>query len=714
MFRREARIKPARRPSGVKAPPVFADLYGTAEAVPLQNRTIHEDRNIRRGIRRGTLLSRLALAVFALAAAAVWAQTGPGGEQAATAAPAQQAGAAQSAAAVSGQEAAGAQTADSGGETPKHRPSKHDRVEAQKLFTQGAKDVDSNNMRTAMDKFTRAAELDPDEKKYGMADQIAREHLVTDLIQRSDKDKILGHYADARAKIAEAYSVDPGNPMVAQHMSELASAVVAGEPAFRSEDVALSGPIELKPKPGMQSFHIRGGERNIVSQVLQAYGIQPTVDDSVGSQPIRYDVDDVDFAAAERALALASGTFFVPIDPQRMLIAKDTKANHDKFEREAVETVYLPGMAPAQLTEIVTTAKNVFALRTASADALQSALTVRGAPADLNALNTTLKTLMEGRSELLLDVRMYEIDRTKAVNLGAILPNQTTLFNVYSEARNILNSNSSLVQQIISSGLAAPGDWEAILAILIASGQLSNSILTQPFGVFGGGLSMTGVIYQGGSVNMQLNSSDVRAVDQMQLRVLDHEESTIKAGERYPIETSSYSSLSASSLNIPGLSTAGLSSTLSSLGISASQLQAASSLSIPQVQYEDIGLTLRVTPSIEGTSRVFMKFDLTLSSLAGSSINSLPVLNNREYNANTTVGIGESALLVSSLTRQESDAITGIPGVSEIPGFEVSTNKNSSIDIGELAIVITPHLIRAAHHAPSEKMILMPGGPPGP
>ena len=598
--------------------------------------------------------------------------------------------------------------------TPKHRPSKHDRVEAQKLFVQGAKDVDRKDMRAAMDAFTRAAELDPEDHKYAMSDQIAREHLVAELIQQSDKDKILGHFADARAKIAEAYSMDPANPMVAQHMNELASAMVAGEPAVRSETVAAAAPIQLQPKPGLKSFHLRGSERNIISQVLPAYGIQPTVDDSVEPRTVRYDVDDVDFAAAERTLQMATGTFIVPLDPARVLIAKDTKTNRDKFEREAVETVYLPGMAASQLTEIANTAKNVFGLRMASASGGQSALTVRGRSEDLNALNATLTTLLDGRSELELDVRMYEVDRTKAVNLGAILPSQTTLFNVYSEARNILNSNSSLVQEIVSSGLAAPGDWEAILAILIASGQISNSILTQPFGVFGGGLSLTGVAYQGGSANMQLNSSDVRAIDQMQLRVLDREESTIKAGERYPIETSSYSSLGAAPLNIPGLSNAGLSSTLQNLGISASQLQNAASLNIPQVEYQDIGLTLTVTPNIEGTNRVSMKFKLTLSSLAGSSLNSLPVLNNREYTAITAVGIGESALLMSSVSRQESNAITGLPGISEIPGFEVMTNKNSTVDIGELAIVITPHIIRATHRGATEKMILLPSGTPNP
>jgi len=90
------------------------------------------------------------------------------------------------------------------------------------------------------------------------------------------------------------------------------------------------------------------------------------------------------------------------------------------------------------------------------------------------------------------------------------------------------------------------------------------------------------------------------------------------------------------------------------------------------------------------------------------------VLNNREYTAITAVGIGESALLVSSLSRQESNAVTGIPGLSEIPGFQSTTNKNSNLDISELAIVITPHIIRSSHRGATEKMILLPSGTPNP
>ncbi|HEX3662014.1 MAG TPA: hypothetical protein VHU89_11315 [Acidobacteriaceae bacterium] len=608
---------------------------------------------------------------------------------------------------------ASGQTTASGPETPapakKQMASKQDRDRAEDLFLRGAKDVERDELSAAIDIFDKAATLDPGNPKYGIAEDIARQHRVTELVQQADKARVAGHFDEARAGIAEAYRIDPGDPVVAQHVSELAKEMVAGEPAVNAEsDAAVAPPVHLQPKPVRLSWHLRNNERDIISQVLPAYGIQPTLDDSVGVQQIRFDVDNADFATAEQALGLATNSFFVPLDPARALVAKDSRANRTKYEREAEETVYLPGMSQDELAQMINVAKNVFAVKTATSDANQEAITIRGPAENLGALNATLNRLMEGKGEVQLDVRMYEIDRTKAVNLGLILPNTTTLFNVYSEARNLLNSNSSTVQEIISSGLAAPGDWEAILAILIASGQISNSILTQPFGVFGGGLSLTGVVYGGGSLNMQLNSSDVRALDQLQLRVLNGEDATIKTGERYPIETSNYSSLSPSSLSIPGISTSGLSSTLQNLGVNLSQLQSAASEAIPQVDYQDIGLTLKVTPRMQDAKHVSLKLNLQLSSLAGSTLNGLPLMDNRQYQTLTTVGVGETTVLVSSLSRQESNAITGIPGLNDLPGFQDMTNKSSNIDVAELAIVITPHIVRPVRREGGGGMYLVP------
>lgn len=590
-----------------------------------------------------------------------------------------------------------------------HSPSRSDREHAHKLFIQGARALESDDARAALDAFSRAAELDSGNQRYQESEQIARQHVVTDLIQQADKDRIMGHFKDAHAEIAEAFRIDPSDPMVAQHRDELAADVESDAATMQSASPAP--PIRLQPKAVRLSFHLRSSERNLISQVLPAYGIQPTLDDSVGVTMVRFDVDNVDFAQAEQALGLATHTFFVPLDATRALAASDIRSNHEKFDRQGAETLYLPELSSEELTGLVQVARDMFAARVAVASASRNSLTVRAPAAELPALNDTLTGLIDGRSEIELDVRMFEVDRTKAVNLGVILPNQTQLFNVYSEARTILNSNSSLVQQIISSGLAAPGDWEAILGILLASGQVSSSIFSGPFGVFGGGLTMTGIAYQGGSLNLQLNSSDVRALDQIQLRLEDRQEGTLKTGERYPIETSSYSSLGSAPLNIPGLSIPGLSSSLQGLGVSLSSLESAASETIPQVQYQDIGLTLRVTPTVEGMHDVSMKFNMTLSALAGSSINSLPIITNREYSAITSVPIGQTAILLSSLSRQESDAITGIPGLSEIPGFQDTTNKNTNLNIGELVVVITPHIVRGTHQLAQERMIVLPHEP---
>jgi general secretion pathway protein D len=605
--------------------------------------------------------------------------------------------------------AAPAQTSGVENDATQPHTAKADRNKAQKAFLVGAKDLEHNNARGAVDAFTRAVALDPGNKRYAVSLDVAKQHLVGDLIQQADKAKIAGHFSDARAAIQEAYELDPANPTVEAHAEELAADVSAAAPVVKTDDT-LEGPTALTPKDGRHSFHLHTNQRDVIRQVLGAYGIQPTLDDSVPQKVIRYDVDDVNFADVERTLPLVTNTFLVPLDPSRALVARDTKDNRTRFEREAVETVYLPGLQAQDLTDLVTMAKSVFAVPSVTAAPGTGTLTIRGPAGDLDAVNAMVTNLLEGRSELQLDVNMYEVDRTKANEIGAILPTQTTLFNVYSEAAQLLQQNASLVQQIIASGLAAPGDWPEILAILVASGQISNSILSSPFGVFGGGLTMTGVEYQGGSANLQLNSSDVHSVDQMQIRVEDGGEGIIKIGEKYPIETSSYSSLSGTGVNIPGLSTAGISSTLQNLGVNLQSLQAAASEAIPQVQYQDIGLTLDVTPRIENPHSISLKFDLKLTALAGSSINSLPVLNNREYQAVTSVNVGESAVLVSALSKQESDALTGIPGLGDIPGFEATTNKNTNFDYSELAIVITPHLVRPTHQQFAQKMVLLPHG----
>jgi len=94
---------------------------------------------------------------------------------------------------------------------------------------------------------------------------------------------------------------------------------------------------------------------------------------------------------------------------------------------------------------------------------------------------------------------------------------------------------------------------------------------------------------------------------------------------------------------------------------------------------------------------VSLNLEMKISSLAGSTLNNIPILNNRQYSGFVSFRLGDSAILVSDLSKQESLDITGVPGLGELPGFSGTTNRQDTKDVMELAIEITPHLVRSAH-----------------
>jgi general secretion pathway protein D len=571
-------------------------------------------------------------------------------------------------------------------------PSARQTRNAEKFYVQGVRAMEKGDVDAAEKAFTKASQADPSNHNYALDLEIARQHSVTKLIQDADKARLLGQNEVARAKLAQALTLDPKNQEVAQHIDDLAN--LAGLPPD-TVSANFAPPIQLTPKPGKQSFHFRSTEQEVLRRVIEAYGLKSVDDGSLATKTISFDADDVDFAQVARLLSMATDSFMVPLDPARVLVAKDTKENHDKYDRLALETVRLPGLTPTEFSDISNVAKNVFGIQQAVANPASGTLTVRAPAASLAALNRTLVDLLDGKSEVLLDVKIYEVASTRSTLVGVQLPQTTTVFNVSTELNSVISQNSSLVQQIISSGLANAGDFAAIAAILIASGEVTSSILTQPFATFGNGLTLTGLTSNGITGNLSLNMTDTRSLDQIQLRLDDNAEGTIRSGTRYPITTSSYSSIAASSVSIPGITSAGLSSVLSGLGINGNSL--ASAQPIPQVQYQDLGLTLKVTPRIERNDDVVLKLDLKIQALQGASLNGLPVLTNRAYTADIHLRGGASALVVGDLTRQESNAVSGTPGLTELPGFAALSSTTKEFDVSNLAILVTPHILRRRH-----------------
>jgi tetratricopeptide (TPR) repeat protein len=553
-------------------------------------------------------------------------------------------------------------------------PRGKDRRRAAKLYLKGSKLFEQSQFEQAMRDYESAAALDPENRDYGLAAQVARSHAVTALIQAAAKARVRGDLGAGRGALQRARELDPSNPQVLEHVNELADTTLLDQtkPLYEASADTVGGVPALEPSKDLKSFHLKIDRRQLIQQVYKAYGIDATLDQSVSAVQLKFDLENVPFDQAQDLLDVATDTFSVPLDAHRVLVARDTRENRQQFLREEMETVYLPGMTQAEMTEVSNVAKNVFSAQQVAVEQNLGTVTVRAPTKTLDAFNATMRDLVYGRSQVMLDVRIIQIAHNNQRNTGAQLQQQVTAFNVYAEEQAILNANQALVQQIISSGL------------------VSNSIFTNGIALFGGGLTLSGLSPGPATLNLNLNSSDTRELDAVELRLADGEDETLRSGSRYPILTASYSGLATSGVNIPGLTTAGASGGLSSL---LSQISGSTS-QIPQVQYQDIGLTLKATPKVMRSGDVALNVDLKITALSGSFSNGNPILNNRSYSGVITLKENEGAVLMSELDKQESLALSGTPGLTEIPGMNNLTSKDVQSDYATMLVVLTPHLIR--------------------
>ncbi len=550
--------------------------------------------------------------------------------------------------------------------------------------------------------FAAARRLDPANGSYVAAYEIARQQQVGGMLEEANTDRNNGKSAAAKQKLLAALDVDAGNPFVQEHLQSLAAedepAVVSSMPMPQFP----SGLVELAPNKVRATFHLRGKMQKVIQQIFLAYGITAILDDSVPTKDVHIDLTDAPFAEASTAVQLSTDTFIVPLDPQHAVVAKDTPANRQKFERLLLETVFLPGVDSKDMSQAVNMIRTVFSVRQVSVRPESGTLSIRAPEATLRAVNATLARLYLDRPEVVLDVRVYQINSSFQQNLGVSFPQTLNVFNLTSELSSVISQNQSTIAQLIASGLVNPGDLAGIAALLVGLGLVNGSVLNQPFAMFGNGLTLSGLSFGTTTVNASLNISKTRQLDHIQLRAEDSQAQSFLVGSRYPFVTQSYSAGTQSPTSFTSIS-----SLLN--GSNQSNLSAVNPLALaPTVQYEDLGLTMKATPHVLQNNEVQIKLQIKIAALAGASLNQSPIINNRSFETAIQVHDGGSALITGSVSRSEARSLSGIPGLSELPGFAWTASPTTNVTIGKLLIVISPHIISATHSSVASQMMPVP------
>jgi tetratricopeptide (TPR) repeat protein len=559
--------------------------------------------------------------------------------------------------------------------------SKREAAEAKKQFEAALKLRKQGDLSAAFDKFSSAAELNPLSLDYITAREFCREQLAMQALQQGNKAVLDGNEIVAMAAFQRALQYDPTNSYALQRLRD-----VAPEDTQRAQQMSVveqSVPLELQPKPEHHDFHFKGDARSLLTEVTRAYGITAQFDESVKSQRVRFDIQDVNFATAMREANAITKTFWVALTPTQIFLIADTIENRRNFEHLALQTFYLPDATDQQLAEMTNSLRVLLNLRFISQDKAQDTITIRAEPPLLEAADRIIKSLTTGRPEVLLDVRVYAVSTTLARSLGTALPTQFTMFNISPALIAGLGASAgNLINQLISSGGINQANSQAIQALL---GQLQNSttssLLSQPFVSFGGGLTLFGLNAGGVGITptFSLNDSDVKDLEHVTLRASHNDPAVMKIGERVPIINATYA---------PIYNTASIAHVIGNQSYIAP---------FPSFNFEDIGLNLKATPWVHDSGDITLKLELQMRSLGAMNVNGIPIINNREYNGTITVQSGESSVVTGLIDMDDSHTLTGYPFFGNIPGLGYGAslhNKNATED--ELLVVITPHIIRLA------------------
>src|SRR5208337_4904473 len=174
------------------------------------------------------------------------------------------------------------------------------------------------------------------------------------------------------------------------------------------------------------------------------------------------------------------------------------------------------------------------------------------------------------------------------------------------------------------------------------------------------------------SATALLSDSDTKIIQNPQIRALDGQKATLKIGDRVPVATGSFQ---------PGIGGVGINPLVNT-----------------QFQYLDVGVNIDITPRVHAGREISLKLSMDVSAVTSyQNIGGIsqPVIGQRKIENELRLKDGEVSLLGGMLEDQQTKALTGIPGLANVPILKyLFSQTNTDHAENEIVFVLVPHIIR--------------------
>jgi len=490
-------------------------------------------------------------------------------------------------------------------------------------------------------------------------------------VDQGRKLRAMGDPAAALTEYMRALEIDPSNQAAQQEIEETRKqqmSLPAPSGTAQSEQMSqqeatlraigsMSAPVQLKPiSSDPITLHMVEDAKVIYQAIGKAAGLNVLFDPDFTSKRIPVDLSSVSLDDALRIVGAIAGTFWKPVTPNTIFVAQNTRTKRTDLDNLAVQTFYLTNAAQQNDANEVTTALRNLLDPSVKVYLVpsQNAIVMRATMDQLLLAQKLINDLDRTRPEVVVDVAVLEVSKSKERQLGITLP-QT--FGIGLQTLATANSNSNANNNANNGGTATPATTTTNLSL----NDLGN-LNAKNFAVTVGNAT----------ANLLLNDSDTRVLQNPRIRATDGQRATLKIGSKIPVATGSYS--------------AGTAATTVSLGVQT------------QFQYLDVGVNIDMTPTVHYDREISLKLKIEVSTQSGQTTISgvtEPIISQRVIEQEIQLREGEPSILAGLLERDDSRSTAGMPGLGEIPllkYFFGSTDKINKQD--EIVFLLIPHIVR--------------------
>jgi general secretion pathway protein D len=400
-------------------------------------------------------------------------------------------------------------------------------------------------------------------------------------------------------------------------------------------------------------------DSKIVYQTVgKAAGINVLFDPDYTSKRIQVDLANTDLYDALRIIGVLSGTFWRPITANTIFVAQNTRSKRSELDEEAVQTFYLTNISQQNdFTDIQTALRNMFQTAKIYGVASQNAIIMRGTPDELLLAQKLIDDLDKAKPEVVVDVAVLEVSRNYERTIGIQLPQNATVNFQASNFNQTNTGTSSTTSSTTSTTSSTTNNGNGLTLNSLAHLNGTNFAVT---------------IGQA-QANLLLTDTATRILQNPRIRASDGQEASMKIGERIPIATGSYQTGAATAI--------------------------VSSLVNTQFQYIDVGVNIKVKPTVHYDRDVTLKLSIEVSQTNGNqNIGGIeePIITQRTVDQTIRLKEGEANIVGGILQKQASNSLSGTPGLSQLPilKYIFSSNDKTTMD-DEIVFLLIPHVVRA-------------------